>query len=320
MPASLPGYRRPRVVLGLLVLIGLVGGALTLVPEDEARGLAERFARALDGEADGRLADYLAPDAQVFLQGAQTALSPPQFRDYMSQLTRSHRALHAASPVYLSEGGAGWLLEIKDLSDAAKFAPPGIDRSAQLWMQVSLGDDRITRVWVHFTVDALDRLHIAPDAYRATSERLHIPVPEAWQDGTAAMQQAAARHDQRTAVTWRTSARQTGQAAAWGALLVVPGAAGVLRLRQGRRPARAPHGQLLARLGRLHATHLPLSPGGAGETPRFTQRSWGAARAADLKYQRAGGSRIDSPAGVNDHRPDPGASPQAVRDELVVQA
>jgi len=59
--------------------------------------------------------------------------------------------------------------------------------------------------------------------------------------------------------------------------------------------------------------------GGAGETSRFTQRSWGATWTADLEYHRAGGLRIDAPAGVNDHRPGPGASPQAVCDDLVVQ-
>jgi len=70
---------------------------------------------------------------------------------------------------------------------------------------------------------------------------------------------------------------------------------------------------------RLRAPDV-ISTGGAGETPRFAERGWGATGATDLEDYGARGLGIDTPAGVDDHRADPGGSPQAIRDEVVVQA
>ena len=70
---------------------------------------------------------------------------------------------------------------------------------------------------------------------------------------------------------------------------------------------------------RLRAPDV-ISTGGAGETPRFAERGWGATGATDLEDYGARGLGIDTPAGVDDHWADPGGSPQAIRDELIVQA
>jgi hypothetical protein len=70
----------------------------------------------------------------------------------------------------------------------------------------------------------------------------------------------------------------------------------------------------------MHLTALAGRARGAGETARFAERGWGATGAADLEDYGARGLGIDTPAGVDDHWADPGGSPQAIRDELIVQA
>ena len=317
---SVFALRKPHAVFGLLVLLGLVGSTLALEPDDSSRAVAEHFAHALDQPRDARLDEYLAPEAQVFPQGAPTALSPSGFRAYLDQLRRSHHALHAASPVYLTPDGAGWLLDIKNLSETALLTPPGIESPPQLWMQARIGDGRITRLWVHFTVEALARLHMPPDRYRASVEARDIPLPVAWEDGTAVMLQAAERGDPRAAQVSSESAKRALVVAVWASLLIALAAAGVRGLPRRRRPERIAHGQLLARLAQLHSASLAVGAGGPGEPARLAQRGWGAACAVDLEHDGARRVRLDAPAGVNDDRPGTGARPQAVADQLVLQA
>jgi hypothetical protein len=265
MSSSASVLRSLRVVLGVLVVFGLAGSAFALLPGNRSRELAEGFAHALDGQADMRLDDYLAPDAEVFVQGATTALSPPQFRHYLDQLKRSRHAFHASSPVYLTEDGAGWLLELKNLSETAIANPPGIESPAQLWMQARIGERHITRLWIHFTVEALARLHSPADLYRARAVRQDIPLPEAWQDGTAAMVQAAERRDPGAAGVWSQSTKRALIVAVWAPMLIVIGAAGARGIPRKRQPARLPSGQMLARLGQMHSAAPAVRPGGSGE-------------------------------------------------------
>jgi hypothetical protein len=262
--------KRPwsHAVFGLLVLLALVGSTLALEPDDSSRAVAQRFAQALDGQTAARLEEYLAPEAQVFLQGAPTPLSPSGFRASMDQLRRSHHAFHAASPVYLTPDGAGWLLGIKNLSETAMLTPPGIESPPQLWMQARIGSGRITRLWVHFTVEALARLNTPTDRYRASAEARDMPLPEAWQDGTAAMLRAAERRDPRAADVWSDSARRALLVVGWTPLLIALAAAVTRALRQ-RQPEHAARGQLLARLAQLHAAALAAGTGGPGEPARL---------------------------------------------------
>ena len=297
MPSSVPRVRRLHLVFGLLVLLGLVGSTLAREPDDSSRAVAERFAHALDARPDARLDEYLAPEAQVFLQGAPTALSPSGFRAYLDQLRRSQHAFHAASRVYLTPDGAGWLLDIKNLSETAIVTPPGIESPPQLWMQARIGKGRIARVWVHFTVEALARLHMPPDRYRASVEARDLPVPVAWEDGTAAMLQAAERGDPRAADMSSDSAKRALVVVGWAPLLMALAAAGVRGLPRRRRPERAAHGQLLAGLARFHSA---AGAGGPGEPARLAQRGRGAGRAVDLEHDGARRACLDAPAGVDD--------------------
>jgi hypothetical protein len=306
-------------VFGLLVLVGVVGSTFALEPDDSSRTVAERFAHALDEPTNARLEDYLAPDAQVFLQGAPTGLSPVGFRTYLDQLRRSRHAFRAASSVYLTRDGAGWLLEVKNLSQTAIVNEPGIESPPQLWMQGRIGDGRITRLWVHFTVEALARLHTPPDRYRASAEARDIPLPVAWQDGTEAMLQAAERGDPRADASseW---AKRALLVVVWTPLLIALAAAAVRALRRHRRPERAAHGQLLARLAQVHSASLAVGASGPGESTCLAQRGWGATCAVDLEHNGARRLGFDTPASVNDDRPGAGASPEPVADQLVIQA
>jgi hypothetical protein len=281
------------VVLGALVLLGALGTALALVPDDSSRVLAERFARALDGQSDARPDDQLAPDAQVFVQGATTALSPPEFRAYLDQLKRSRHAFHAASPVYLTQDGAGWLLEIKNLSETAIVHPPGIESPPQLWMQARIGENRITRLWIHLTAEALARLRIRADVYRASAERQDLPLPEAWQDGTAAMVQAAGRRDPR-AGGWSESARRALIIVVWAPLLLAVGAASARGTARKRQPARIASGRILANLAQMHSARASTTT--VWHEPRATTDSVRAAQRVDDGSPRPAG------AGLTRHR------------------
>ena len=241
------------VLFGALLVLGVTSTTLGLLPGDGTRAFAERFANGLDGPPETPLDAYLAPDAQVFLQGATTALSPQQFHVYLDNLRRSRHAFHAATPVYLTQDGAGWLLDIKNLSETALVNPPGIESPPQLWMQARIDQGRITRLWIHFTVEALERLHIRADVYRASAEGRDLPLPQGWEDGTAAMVQAAERGDPRAAGAWSESARRALIFAAWAPLLVSLVTACVRLTARNSKPARVSSGRMLASLRRMRS-------------------------------------------------------------------
>jgi hypothetical protein len=88
--------------------------------------------------------------------------------------------------------------------------------------------------------------------------------------------------------------------------------------RRGTRPPA--HGQLPARLARIHSASLAVGAGGPGEPACLAQRGRGAACAVDLEHDGARRLRFDTPASMNDDRPGAGASPQPVADQLVIQA
>jgi hypothetical protein len=248
-----------RSLIGALVLLGVAGTILALVPGDSSRAFAEQFASALEGQPGAIVDDYFAPDAKVFLQGATTAISPPEFRAYLGQLERSRHRFHVASPVYLTHDGAGWLLQIKNVSEAAIVDPPPVESPPQLWMQARVDERHVTRLWIHFTVEALGRLNIRPDVYRASAERNDIPLPGAWQDGTAAMVRAANGRDPRAGGVWSKSARRALMVVAWAPLLLALGAAIARGTPRRRQSARASCGWMLTMLSRRYPRQVGRS-------------------------------------------------------------
>jgi hypothetical protein len=242
---------RTRVLALAVLLLVILGSGFQLLPRNHSRELAERFASAL-AASDPGLDSYFSPNAEVFLEGSTVPVSPRQFQEYVQRLKVGHQAFQAASRVYLTDGGAGWFLQIAHVDQADYLnnsqTPP------QLWMESTIDDQHIARLWIHFTREALARQMVTPDAYRAAAAARGTPVPEAWAEGTAAMLADAERNDARANGVWGNPGRQ---ALSLAGMTLVVGAAIVAGLRRRRSP-RAPapsstRGEMLAKLRHRYA-------------------------------------------------------------------
>ncbi len=239
-----------------IVAIASIVGALILVsarwvPVNNSRHVGEEFVRALQAESDAEADTYLSADSEVYLQGASSPMSREQFQDYLNVLKRGKQTFRAASRVLVTDTGAGWMLDVKRLTDTVSVDQSGAQNPATLWMQARIEDNKITRLWIHFTVEALVGLHTTPEAYSARAGRMGIEVPEAWDAGTTAMFAAAERTDARYTGGWLDSTRQLVLAAtAIVATLILCGASVAHRQRRGSviPERRLPRGQMLARL------------------------------------------------------------------------
>jgi hypothetical protein len=189
-----------RAYFILLVLVG--PGCQVANP---SRVVAERFLQALRGNGDAHIEAYLNPDAEVFLQGAPMPMSRARFQEYVDVLRRGRQEFEPASRVFVTATGAGWLLSIGPTADGA----PAAAIPAQLWMQATIRDERITRLWIHFTVEALPRLAVTPEVYRSVAFARGISVPDGWSEGTPALLAEAERADRSVE---GSSADATGQA------------------------------------------------------------------------------------------------------------
>ena len=74
--------------------------------------------------------------------------------------------------MFVTAHGVGWLLDINYLADATPNTPPSLKAPPQLWMEARITERQITRLWIHFMVDAMPRLGIAPEVYAANAARL----------------------------------------------------------------------------------------------------------------------------------------------------
>jgi DNA-binding NarL/FixJ family response regulator len=238
-------------IMVALLGLGVLGSIAALVPRNDAKALGERFVLALHGTSDVRAETYFASDAQVFLPGASLALSPPQFQEYLERLNCNRQAFHALSPVYMTDSGAGWLVEYQ--CDSPIVNMPGVELPPQLWMEARIADNTITRLWIHFTVEALARLHVQPDVYRAAAELQGIPVPDGWQDGTAAMLAAAQRRANNAPDAGIQSLNPALIVAAWSPILAFLGIGRLRRPSRYRQPTRMPQAHLLASLPEIHS-------------------------------------------------------------------
>jgi hypothetical protein len=237
-----------------MMLVMLVGPGCQLVPTNPSRRLTEHFIQALQGDSDVRLESYLAPDAEIWLQGASVPLSGAGFQEYVEVMHRGRRRFHAASRIFLTTGGAGWLLSITRTEDEAAVDPPGPAMPPVLWMAAAIHDQQITRVWIHFTVEALGRM-VTPQMYRAAAASRGTPVPDGWAEGTPAMLAAAERTDGSADRGWTDS---SGQLMILGASLLA-GVVAALTAHRRRRtasqqtPRHAP-GALLDSLRKAHSS------------------------------------------------------------------
>jgi hypothetical protein len=320
MGLSISFARGPIALSAAVFSLGVLGSSVAVVPGDESKALGERFVLALHGESDTPAGAYLASDAQVFLQGATSALSRPQFQAYLERLKRGRQELHAVSQVYTTDSGVGWLLEIENMSDTPIVNPSGVEPPPRLWMEARTADNKIARLWIHFTVEALARLHIQPDVYRAAAELQGTPVPDGWQDGTAAMLAAAQRRGDQAPGAGIESLKPALIVVAWSPTLMFVGIALLRRRCRDDKPTRVRQGQLLASLRAIRSRAQEAGPGGSSESASLAEWSRSSTRGGDLEHNRARGFGPDAPAGVNDDRPGAAARSETEADELVLQA
>jgi hypothetical protein len=135
---------------------------------------------------------FLATDAQVFLQGATSEMTRDQFQEYLDLLKRGHRGIRAISRVFVTDHGAGWLITINYVEALENPAPP----TAGLWMEAQSQGDQITKLWIHFPVEAIARTMDTAEIYQAAALSRGMPVPPGWRDGTPALLAAAESTDQ----------------------------------------------------------------------------------------------------------------------------
>jgi hypothetical protein len=162
-----------------------------LVQGSSAREVGARFADALEGSSETPLEAYLAPDADVYLQGG-LHLSRQAFLDHHENMRGGYAFFHRMSPVYVTRGGAGWLLDTIHASDAETAASSTRSpRQATLWLEATIVSGQVTRLWVHFTLETLLSLRQVPATYAAQMAAEGLPLPVGWADGTPALVTAA---------------------------------------------------------------------------------------------------------------------------------
>src|SRR5215471_9195689 len=122
-----------------------------LASRSSNRELAERFVEALEGRSEASVARFLAPEAEVYLQGAPVSISARRFVEYLDQLKRNHQSFRAASRVFMTRTGAGWLVDVRYLDEGDTIrAPPSRPSEGSLWMETRIEHGSIVGAWVLF--------------------------------------------------------------------------------------------------------------------------------------------------------------------------
>jgi len=215
-------------LLLLVTLLSLACVGCQSRPNYSARQVGERFAHALETAFDAPIETYLTPDAQVFLQGSNP-IPAATFGAYLERMQKGHQFYVRTSRVYVTRTGAGWFADIKRQNDTTPSAQA-------LWMEVTIQDGRMSRVWVHFTVETLGVLHQPQEAYQANMAARCLPLPAGWAAGTPAITAAAEAYDGAASDLPLPVEGSVPFAMAGVALLGAAGLGGVwLRLRAGAR-------------------------------------------------------------------------------------
>jgi hypothetical protein len=174
-----------RAIVGVCVVFALMVCGCGLLGSNTSRELGQRLADALEGRSAVTLDNYLTPDATVYLQGGAPA-SRQVFQDFIDRMKTSGEVFHRMSRVYLTPNGVGWL---------AGITRTGVDATPSLWIEAAIQSGRITKVWVHFTIETLQSVHQPPATYIANMAAMGLPLPDGWADGTPALLAAAERYD-----------------------------------------------------------------------------------------------------------------------------
>jgi len=180
-----------RTLLGMsLLALICAGSGCGVIGPASARQVAERFSDAVERPTDANFADHLTADAVVYLQGP-ARLSAAAFHNYLLEAQRGHTYFHRASQVYVTPAGAGWMVEILKDQPGQVDTTTAAAEQAPLWMEATIQDGRISRAWMHPTVETLKALHQPAETYAAKAAADQLPLPPAWRDGTPAMLAAA---------------------------------------------------------------------------------------------------------------------------------
>jgi hypothetical protein len=183
--------RQARAAATVLLLLAIVGSGCGLAPGGSARDVGTRFSDSIDGRSTVPTADLLAPDADVYLQGG-LRLSRQAFLDHLDHMRGGYQFFHRMSRVYATRGGAAWLLDIVHASDAETAASQlRSEQQATLWLEATIVSGKISRLWIHFTVERLQSLLQSPSMYAAKMAAEGLPLPDGWADGTPAVVAAA---------------------------------------------------------------------------------------------------------------------------------
>jgi hypothetical protein len=178
-----------------MLLIAVVTGGCSLVQGGSAREVGARFSDSLEGRSILPIEDFLAPDADVYLQGG-LHLSRQAFLDHLATMRGGYAFFHRMSRVYATRGGAAWLLDIVHAADAETAASQiRAERQATLWLEATIVSGHISRLWIHFTVERLQAIRQSPTMYAAQMAAEGLPLPDGWADGTVAVVAAAEAHD-----------------------------------------------------------------------------------------------------------------------------
>jgi hypothetical protein len=141
--------------------------------------------------------------------------------------------------------------------------PAQTDRQPPLWMETVIRDQRITRLWIHFTREGL--LWLDPSAYQRDAALQGRPVPAGWSDGVQGI--LAEAEDDAAQEPDPPLVPLVGACA----LLLVGGPLGVWRWRSRRRPAARPTRGLIQALRKAQlARTLETMTDGADRKPLTT--------------------------------------------------
>ena len=180
------------MVAALVLLTAIIfSSGCGLVQGGSEREVGERFSETLEGRSAVPIEDYLAPDADIFLQGG-LHLSRQAFHDHLDNMRGGYAFWHRMSPVYATRSGAGWLLDIIHAADPDTAA--GSVRSAQqatMWIEVTIDSGHIKRLWIVFTKERVESLLQSPAIFAAKTRAQGLSLPTGWADGTAAVVAAA---------------------------------------------------------------------------------------------------------------------------------
>jgi len=160
----------------------------------------------------------MTEDASIYLPGAGVLLPRDGFQSYLDSMYEVERGYRSVSRAFLTPQGAGWLLTRTQGSSQA--AEPTLDL-ADLWMEASIDDSGIRRVWLHYLPHSLATIRGDASTYQVEAEWRGMPVPAGWLGGAAAIVAAAERVDPYTSPLRPLESAVDARLIAFGSILLL---------------------------------------------------------------------------------------------------